>query len=272
MRALVLNLAGQSARLAVQEAQLAQLGIAWQRIEATTPASLSRPAGDPYWNTWERPLRDTEKAVLESHRRAWARVAETGVPCLILEDDALLARGTGRLLAAVEGRTDMDHLTLETRGRRKLLGRPVKGLPLRRLYLDRTGAAAYVLWPSGARILLARTARAAALADAAICSAWSMRSFQAVPALAIQIDQCARYGMAPPIPVKSTIDVQQKPDLREGFGPGRRLAFRLRRIGAQLRMGLRQLSHLPLARRELVPPAPATDWPALERPAGPQGG
>ena len=64
MRALVLNLAGQSARLAVQQAQLARLSIAWERIEATTPASLSRPADDPYWSTWERPLRDTEKAVL----------------------------------------------------------------------------------------------------------------------------------------------------------------------------------------------------------------
>ena len=270
MRALVLNLEGQSARLAVQQAQLAQLGIAWERIEATTPDTLSRPAGDRYWSTWERPLRDTEKAVLESHRRAWALVAERGAPCLILEDDALLARGAARLLEAVEGRDDMDHLTLETRGRRKLLGPALAGLPLRRLYLDRTGAAAYVLWPSGAAILLARTARAAALADAAICSAWRMRSFQAVPALAIQIDQCARYGIVPPIAVKSTIDVQRRPDPGEGFGPGRRLAFRLRRIGAQLRMGLRQLSHATVARRELVAPAPAAEWPALVLPAGPQ--
>jgi glycosyl transferase family 25 len=258
IRALVLNLAQETGRLAVQKAQLAALGLPWERIEATTPVTLARPPDDPYWARWQRPLRDTEKAVFESHRRAWEKVVALGDPCLILEDDALLAAGVPDLLAAVEGRDDIDHLSLETRGRRKLLAAPHTDLPIRRLYLDRTGAAAYVLWPSGARYLLARTARAPALADGAICSAFGMRSFQADPALAIQIDQCARHGIPAPITVNSTIDAQPKPHSRRGFSLWQRTAFRARRIWAQIRMGLRQLRFLGRARREIV--APAAHW------------
>ena len=261
MRALVLNCEGESERLALQEAQLAALAIPFERIRAITPDTLSRPSGDPWWNGWQRPLRDTEKAALETHRLAWKRVCTLGQPCLILEDDALLAADTRDLLDAVAARGGMDHLSLETRGRRKLLGPPLEDLPVRRLYMDRTGAAAYVLWPSGARILLARTDRAPALADAAICAAFAMKSFQAVPALAIQADQCARYGLPAPITVKSTIDAQPKPLSRAGYTISERLAFRFRRIRAQIAMGLRQLRFLGRARRELVPPA--SDWPAL---------
>ncbi len=250
MRALVLNLDTAHERLAFQERQLAALGIEWERLAAITPDTLSQPPGDPWWLGWERPLRDTEKAALETHRRAWTRVVAAGMPLLILEDDALLAMAAPDLLRMVEGRSDIDHLSLETRGRKKLLGPALDDLPVRRLWLDRSGAAAYVLWPSGARILLARTARAPALADSAICAAFALRSFQAVPALAIQADMAARHGFTPPFPVQSSIDAEARPDRRAGPG------FRSRRIVAQLRMGARQLRFLGQGRRELVMPAP----------------
>src|SRR5690606_24072262 len=130
----------------------------------------------------------------------------------------------------------LDHVTLEVRGRRKLLGRVERpladGLRLVRLWQDRTGAAAYVLWPSGAAKLLARAEDRAALADAMICRAYDLSSWQVEPAGAIQLDRCARYGVPVPIGTRSTIDGDGRP---AGMP-----AQRLRRIASQLRMGWRQ--------------------------------
>lgn len=262
MRALVLNLDRETTRLAVQKAQLAHFNMEWERIAAITPETLSRKSDDPYWASWQRPLRDTEKAVLESHQKAWERVIEIGSPCLILEDDALLTQGLTALLDSVKSHPKIDHLTLETRGRKKLLGRKLKGLAIRHIYQDRTGAAAYLLWPSGAEKLLVHTAHCAALADAAICSAYTLKSYQAVPACAIQMDRCELYGLIAPIEVKSTIDVQRKPHLRDGFSQRQRIAFRSRRIWAQIRMGLRQLRFITKADLEMVDPS--ADWPKLK--------
>ncbi|PLX37435.1 MAG: glycosyl transferase family 25 [Hyphomicrobiales bacterium] len=264
MKALILNLADQTERMALQRAQMAHFALDFERIEAVTPATLSRPTGDPYWMRWQRPMRDTEKAVLESHQRAWQFVVETGEPHLILEDDALLAEGAAELLASVEKSAAIDHLTLEARGRKKLLGAQLDELPVRRLYQDRTGAAAYVLWPSGAEKLLAHTAHAGALADAAICSAYSLRSYQADPALAIQIDRCEIYGVTAPFVVTSTIDVERKPDRLAGLAWHQRAGFRLRRFAAQLRMGLRQLANAHRASRIAVPVA--SNWPEFRSP------
>ena len=251
MRALVLNLAGATDRMAFQADQLARAGLDWQRIEAVTPVTLAPPASDPVWRRWQRPLRDVEKAALLSHRAAWERIAAGAGPALVLEDDAWLMPGAADLLAHAARLTGIDHLTLETRGRRKLLGPPHPDLPgIRRLWLDRTGAAAYLLWPDGARRLLARADRVPALADAVPVETRGLRRWQADPALAIQIDMADRYGLKPPIAVESSISVAPRPDRG---GP----RFRLRRIGRQLAMGLAGLHRLTGAEYREVMPATA---------------
>jgi glycosyl transferase family 25 len=259
MQVLVLNRAADAGRLEFQAAQLARLGLPFRRIEAVTPETLDPPAHDPWWNGWERPLTLVERAVLLTHRRAWAAVADSGAPALILEDDACLAAATPGFLAAVEGLAGIDHITLEVRGRRKLLSREADSrAPMRRLWQDRTGAAAYVLWPSGAQKLLARSGARPGLADAVICAAYEMSSFQADPALAIQLDQCARYGRPSPLPGATT---NPRPRSRlTGDSAAARARFRLRRVAAQLRMGLRRLASTGRAavRREV---ALSDDWP-----------
>ncbi len=255
MKASVINLGSSTQRLAFQDMQLRRLGIDFDRIEAVTAeaASALRPAA--YWQSWERPLRPAERACLLSHVAAWERIAETGRPALVLEDDAVLSRRVPALLEALETMPGIDHVTLEVRKRRKLLGRAARpvgpGIVLRRLLQDRTGAAAYVLWPSGAEKLLARAGREAALADAMICRAHDLSSWQAEPAQALQLDICARYGVAPPIETRSTID---------GAGadrPTAGAAQKRRRILSQLRMGWRQISHLGRATRREVALDPA---------------
>ena len=104
----------------------------------------------------------------------------------------------------------------------------------------------------GAAALVARADRAAGLADAVICAAYDLRAWQAVPALAIQADQCARWGLAPPPGLESAISIVPRPDLAD-LPTTEARAYRLRRLGAQARMGLRALAH-PFAETVEVPP------------------
>jgi glycosyl transferase family 25 len=264
VRALVINLASAGDRLALQAAQMRALRLPWERIEAVTPATLTPPATDPVWHRWQRPLRATEMALLASHRRAWERVAGLAEPCLVLEDDALLSASVPAFLAEVAPLSGVDHISLETRGRKKTVARVAdRRAPMRRLWQDRTGSAAYVVWPSGAAKLIAHAARQAGPSDAIISATYTLRSFQADPALAIQLDRCAMYGVAQPLPTSSSIDALRKPEAATaGYSTPARAAFRLRRLAAQVRMGARQwLRPLTTARRH-IPPDGA--WPALD--------
>lgn len=248
MDVLIINLARSADRLAFQRRQMAVLGLPFERIEAVPAEAVGAARPEAYWQGWERPLRPAERACLLSHVAAWERVAANGRPALVLEDDAVLSRRVPSLLDALGAIDGLDHVTLEVRGRRKLLGRRRRrigaGLGLVRLWQDRTGAAAYVLWPSGAAKLLARAAREAALADALICKAYELSSWQVEPACAIQIDRCTHYGVHPPIETGSTIDAAG-PRPRAAASAGQRR----RRIAAQLRMGLRQIAALGRATR-----------------------
>ena len=258
MRVLVINLDHQTERLEFQQRQLRQCGLDMQRVRAVQRDD-PRVQASAYWDSWQRPLSPAERACLLSHRNAWEITLSSNAPCLVLEDDAVLANDTAALLHALQQRDDLDHVTLELRHRKKLLdrhGEPiVPGRVLRRLYLDRTGAAAYVLWPSGARQLLALADRHAGLADGLICECADWRSFQVEPAAAFQLDQCELLGLTAPIQTQSTITPSQS-----DRAP-RHWRHRWRRLLAQLQMGWRQLRHWPRAQRRHVLIDPASFLP-----------
>ena len=255
MKALVINLQSATERMSAMAHQLRGLGLDFDRIEATNSDQAAMTLTAEYWQSWERPLKDTEKACLLSHIEAWEKVIAAHQPMLILEDDAVLSKHVPQLLEALRGRVDIDHLTLETRDRRKLLAHkaePVtETLALRRLLQDRSGAAAYLLWPSGAQKLIAHTKRRAGLADAVICQAYDMASYQVEPACAVQQDRCALYGIATDYEPRSAIDAGQAAKEKKS------LRFRLRRASAQLRMGLRQLAFAGRAEQRKVALNPA---------------
>jgi glycosyl transferase, family 25 len=252
MRAIVINLDRATDRLAFQTTQLDRLGIQWDRFPAHTPATLSPAPEHPHWQRWERPLSGAEKAASASHRAVWEIIARGTVPALVLEDDALLMPGVPALLAGLDVAPGLDHVTLETRGRAKLLGRAHPDLPLVRLWQDHTGAAAYVLWPAGARKLIERADRSAGIADAIICATYEMTSWQADPALAIQIDQCATHGIAAPIPVTTSIGRIDR-SIYDGLTRPAYRAFRRRRIAAQARMAVRRIAYMFTASHRVVP-------------------
>lgn len=232
---LVLNLASEPTRLAFQLEQAQRLGLECQRIPAVTPDTVDPAPGDPYWTTWERPLRLTEMAALCTHQLAWQHVVSSGVPALILEDDAILHPAVSVLLDQIGDTECFEHVTFETRGRHKLIGKKsVPDLPLHRLWLDRSGAAAYHLHPLGAVKLLSRAAQTCGLADAVICAASNLHSWQAVPALAVQFDMAEQHGVSPPFPAASTITTEPRP---QDQTPGQRW----RRAVHQVRMGLNHL-------------------------------
>ena len=251
---LVINLADQVVRMGFMAAQLKQMGLAFARIEAVKSEDASAAKSKTYWQSWERPLKDAERACLLSHMSAWQRVADAGTPMLILEDDAILSTHIPEVLSAANALNGIDHLTFETRCRRKILARKptgaVAGHGIFRLYQDRSGAAAYLLWPAGATKLLDNASRSAGLADAVICRAYELFSYQLDPAGAVQIDCASNYGITPPIQTHSAISAAP-----EATGNRREPGFRMRRIGAQLTMGLRSLCH-PFAKRQEISVVP----------------
>ncbi|WP_375552055.1 glycosyltransferase family 25 protein [Rhodophyticola porphyridii] len=262
MRVLIINMAAATDRMAFMAAQMRHFGFDWERIEAVTPATLSPPAADPVWHRWQRPLRVTEMALCASHMAAWRRVLALDAPCLVLEDDAVLASGLPGFLQAVDGLDGVEHISLETRGRKKLVARvPHPAAPIRRLWQDRTGSAAYVVTPAGARKLLRHAAKVGGPSDAIISATYDMASYQADPGQAIQLDQCAAYDVQQAIPTTSLIDAVRKPAAMEGYSTLRRYGFRGRRIMAQIRMGLRQVPRVFTASRRHI--APAEDWPEI---------
>lgn len=252
MLIIVINMPGAKDRLEFQQVQHEQLGLNFHRLVAFTPKTIPGDIPESYWQTWERPLTLGERACFLSHRAAWKIAADVG-PALILEDDAALATNIPDILRALEDQEDMDHLSLETRKRRKLLGKEkvplAHGIVRRRLYLDRTGAAAYVLWPSGAKKLLARAEKRAAIADGMICQAYELKSFQADPACAFQLDMAEAYGIDPPIQTASATGAGKRPVAKS-------LVQKIRRIVAQLRMGWRMFRLKPWTRRKHVPVLP----------------
>jgi glycosyl transferase family 25 len=150
MKIFVINLPSAIERRQFQEVQLSKLGLDYEVLSATSTNDINEDTYKKHYYDWERPLRNVEVACYYSHRSAWQRVIDDNQPALILEDDALLSKHSAEALESLAGFTDADFVQLEIRNRKKLIAKEgVKITPkykLNRLYLDRTGAAGYVLW------------------------------------------------------------------------------------------------------------------------------
>ncbi len=252
IKTLVLNVDAHTDRMAFQTEQLTTLGIPFSRLPAVTPTEIDPPTDADHWQNWERPLKDVEKAVLLTHCNAWQAVIAEDAPMLILEDDAWLSKTTPKFLKMVKQLTGVEHITLETRGRKKLIAKSAHPdcQNLHRLYQDRTGAAAYILWPNGAQKLLNRTKHSAGLSDAVICAAYDVSSWQATPPLAIQFDMCATYGLVAPLTTTSAIT--DGPAAREK--PVKTARHKWRRVKSQIRMGLREVIKSGIAHKQYLQP------------------
>ena len=263
----MINLPHSSVRREFQTAQLQRLGLEFELVEAVSSASFSesKQAEAQYQtlaNTWQRPMRKTEVACFLSHQKAWQRVYDEKQPCLIIEDDALFSHKMPQLLASLKSLSDIDLVTLEVRSRKKIVSKKQYELccesHLLELFQDRTGAAAYVLWPSGAEELLVKAALGQiGLADAFISSSYQLRAFQLEPAAVIQLDQCTQYHVKNEACQRQTLAAQSTITPHETLHPDANnmvstLGFKIKRLAAQLSMGVRQLSVLYKSQRRFV--------------------
>lgn len=262
MKTYILNLPSALERRNFQTQQAQSLGLEAQIIDAQTPADIPEAFFQAHAFSWERPIKITEVACFMSHHLVWQKIASSDKPALVLEDDAILAHNTPELLAWLAQQSDVDHVSLETRLRQKLLGRRFKAMDslnvcLHPLLQDRTGAAAYVLWPAGARALLAKfEQQGMGLADAFISSTYQLNSWQTVPAFAIQADVASAYGVSCPIAPHSLIAREKvpSPPTRSSLHD---LQFKWRRLNAQLRLAARYLTCVWRGRRQFVGIDPA---------------
>jgi glycosyl transferase family 25 len=251
MKTYVINLASDIDRKNFQQEQLKRLEIECEFITATPVDVIPQETFDHHYFDWQRPLRKVEVACYYSHRAAWQRILDENKPALILEDDALLSLHSKELLNTLDCLKDADYVQLEARSRKKLLAK--KGIAftttskLHRLYLDRTGAAGYVLWPSGAKKLIERERKKGiGLADAHITACFDLVAYQVEPAVVIQLDQCEKFHITAPLDTKSNILNQPKPVDKN------KLFFKFKRITSQIRMAIRLLRFAFRAERREV--------------------
>jgi glycosyl transferase family 25 len=188
MDILVINLDRSPDRLAFMASQLDRLGLAFMRSSAVDGASIPAKEFNRLSRTYMRPLSRSELGCLLSHANAWRHCVETGRPALVLEDDAFLSDKLPLFLSELGQAGIWNIVNLETQGSTKWVSRkPLAwqadcGVRLYNLYVDRGGAAGYIVWPDAARKLLERSRNHAAPADAFLDLS-GMARFQAEPGL-----------------------------------------------------------------------------------------
>ncbi len=247
MKVLVINLDSATTRMAFQSNQLHRLGLKYERLPAYQIKDKANETYVKYHATWQRPLNMGEVSCFFSHKIAWDKVIEADSPMLILEDDALLTESVASLLDELDKLKNVDYVNLEARGtnKKKLLAKKATqrfgDIEMIRLYQGRSGAAGYVMWPSGAKKLLAKMENEGiAIADKFINSDNKLLAYQIEPAVIIQLDQCQLHGITPPIVVQTSIGA------RPQFSPiSSRMfwVYNIKRIVGQIKIGLNYLQN-----------------------------
>lgn len=267
MRVFYINLDGAQERRCFMERQAERLGLVFERFPAVLAAAIGDAEAARIGRAWERPLTKPEIGCFLSHHAVWTKIAAGDHPVLVLEDDAVLSPRLTGLLVAVPSIRGADFVNLESFDRRRFVSGParplVDGLGIVPVSRDKSGSAAYVLWPQGARKLLARAEKGAAPVDAFLHGLKSLRSFQVEPALAMQAHLLEKRGLSVAIPTTTFI---QAPRYRLAF-TRQNLPFHLRRLATQVslagehfkRLGRNRYRMVDIVEAEFVMPAEGDD-------------
>ena len=252
MQIFVINLPGAKERFKLQKDQLTKLDLKYKILNAISVEDISKDAYKKHYYDWQRPLRKTEVACYFSHKSAWNRIIISKKPALILEDDAILSKALPELLRNLNKIKNIELINLENRNRKKFVSKSYEDIAckskLLRLYQDRTGAAGYILWPSGAKKLIQlEKSKGIGLADAHITTCHTLKAYQVEPSPIIQLDQCKEYGILNSytnVISKSTVSSSQ--NNRGGF------YFIIKRLFFQLKLALRQLFIFTQSQRRYI--------------------
>jgi len=249
---LVISLPDALERRNFQQKQLSKLNLNFKFLDATSVRDINTTTYKKHYQDWQRPLKKTEVACYYSHRHAWDKVIKSNKPVLILEDDAFLSKCVPELLKKFTDKENTDLINLENRGRKKFVSRSTENTvcdsKILHLYQDRTGAAGYILWPSGARKLIqCEEQKGIALADAHITDCNDLNAYQVEPSPVIQLDQCAYYGIKNPVEIKTS-----KSSVSSQNNPKGEWFFRFKRLYSQVKLGLCQLILLMKSERRYI--------------------
>lgn len=201
MKVFIINLEQCTDRLEQQTLQFQKLDLIFERLPAVSIQDISIQDYERFAFNGQRPMKQSELACFLSHKKAWQAVISSKQPCLILEDDAVLVRDLKHILDDISNLENIDFVNLEVHGRKKMVAKEkfatvATDYHLFELYQDRSGAAAYVLFPSGAKKLLERLEQTyPKLADEFISSCYSLNAYQIEPAAALQSDKAQMYGV-----------------------------------------------------------------------------
>lgn len=232
MNALVINLNRSKDRMNFMSRQLDRININFERVQAVDANDLDFEFYQKHAYSWNRVLRRSEIACFFSHKKAWEIVANKDEPFMIFEDDVVISKTLVCLVDKIEDNEKYNFINLETSSRKKLIHKKKESITdsfsLKKVLHNKTGAAAYILWPKCARFLLSNyEKKGAALADAALYDNYfKLQQYQLTPAVAVQAHQCANFGINKPFKHASNIASEPKPRSNKSFY----LIFKLRRI------------------------------------------
>lgn len=250
MKVFIINLDRSIDRLAQQEQQFSKLGITFERIPALSVSDISLDLYKQYATKAQRLLKQSELACLFSHKKAWEQVIKENQPCVILEDDAVLSNDFSHILTQLEKTplTNIDFINLEVHTKPKIISRtPIQTLKnhqLFALFLDKSGAAGYILYPTGATKLLKYLSHKIELADSFIFECPTLNKAQIEPAIVIQSDKCHLHNIPfDEFPIQSMIGVIKNTfDFKLTLL--QKLQLKRNRIIGQLLLGIRTLKAL----------------------------
>ena len=252
MQIFVINLPSAVDRRKLQKEQLTELGLEYIILDATSISDINEATYKKHYFDWQRPLKKTEVACYFSHRSAWDKIIKSRKPALILEDDAILSKALPELLINLNNIKNTDLINLENRNRKKFVSNSHLEIgcnsKLLRLYQDRTGAAGYILWPSGAKKLMQfEKNKGIGLADAHIKECYSLISYQVEPTPIIQLDQCKDYGV-----FNSYTNVNSKSTVSSNQNDRGGIYFILKRLFSQIKLAFWQLLILTKSKRRYI--------------------
>lgn len=249
MQVYIINLDQSTDRLARQQKQFARLGLSFDRLPAVSVADISQEFYINHVKHGQRLMKQTEMACFLSHKKAWQQVISHDSPCVILEDDAVLAYDFAQVLADIDRQNlggQVDLINLEVQPRKKVVShQPIATIlgseyELYQLLLEKNGTGGYILYPSGAKKLMDKAQRTIALADAFIYHCHGLHTTQIEPAVLLQDVICPAYDVPIEAPPHSIIGAVQN---TVDFTPTlwHKLHFKKNRILTQLMLGFKTL-------------------------------
>lgn len=245
MKIYTISMAASVHRKEYHKWQADELGMDVNYYDAIDGSVLSDEVFESLRYTYLRPLSRGEVGCFLSHKALWEKCASINEPIIILEDDIVISADFAAATSQLLNLQDVDRINLEGYfPQRKTFGKNVlqlRGFSLTELYQERAGAAAYILWPSGALKLLNHYKNKACLADVALKKR-CLATYQLEPVVAMQALVCDRYKIAHLLPTnQTTLDRTGKHDT-DCFYRG--VFLKLKRIADEISKGFIGLQYL----------------------------